>query len=289
VEAWLSEPVVQTAVLPFAVAAGAAVLLRAVGRGRGTALAGLAVAAGFVAAYLAILGPPPFPPVSASHKIAYIVVAAAAIGLVLDLAAVHTLISRLVLIVAGVAAGAWLIGAQLDLADRASLIWPAAPVAAGWLVVLWRLETARRNGATAPVMLAVAAAAAAAVALLGRSASIAQLCGGLAAAAAGYALLPWLAPRSGCGRAATAAGGAAFLALATVMVAFTAVTPWALLVLLAAFLAERRGRRFAAVVLPATGVVRRLLEPVPVAFAAALPAAAAVALAWLLSSGGTPY
>jgi hypothetical protein len=282
VETWLSAPVVQSAVLPFAVAAGGAVLLGTVGRGRG-AVAGLAVAAGFVAAYLAILGPPPFPPVSAGHKIAYVVVAAAAIGLALDLTAARPLLARLVLAVAGVAAAAWLLGARLDLADRASLIWPAAPVAAAWLLVLWRLETARRKGASAAVILAVAAAAAAAVALFGRSASIAQLCAALAAATAGYALLPWLAPGGGCGRAATAAGGAAFLALATQMVAFTAAAPWALLVLLAAFLADRRAGRLAA-----TGV-RRLLEPVPVAFAAAVPAAAAVALAWLLSSGGTPY
>jgi len=289
VEAWLADPRVQSTVVPFAVAAAVAGVARAAAGTRAEAWAALAVIAGFAAAYALILGAPPLPPRSSAHKIAYLGAAAAALGLGLDLARARPPLVRLVAAGGAGAAALWLLGARLDLDDPATLLWPALPLVAAWLVVMLRLDSQAGAGLTAAVVIMVAAAALALVALLGRSASISQLAAALAAAMAGLALWNWPVARIAGGRAATFAGGALLLALASQALLFTEAAAAALAVLLLVPFADRPAGWLLARLVAPGGRIGQALAPVVLALAAAVPAAVAVAIAHIAAGPLRPF
>jgi hypothetical protein len=277
----LGDPLVQSALLPALATALLTGLIRlAGGRGRGPLLASAAIAAGFLLAYAAILGWPPLPPRASTQKIAYIALAGLALGAALDAAGA----GRGVLGWASVALGTllavgWLYGRQLLAAPTAEQIALAAAVALGGLFLLARLEVARDDAPSAAVMLLVAAAGAAFVAVLGRSAALGQLAGALAAATGGFLLWNWPVARYRFGAAAVLGAGGALVAILASLAFFTAASRIALALLPLVFLADSAAARLPLGKKPA-------LRPVGLGLVALVPAALAVAAAYLAADGG---
>ena len=278
-----NDPAVQTGLVPFAVALGLAALLHALGAGR---VMGLALGAGFLAAYALFEGVVPFPPPAAKQKVFYLVAFGMATGLLIDLAQRPAWLTRGAVIAFPLACALWFawrrLGGGLDLGFAASLIglW------AGGAMLLARLERlGESQGAlTAGILLAAAALGAAGVAMLGASITLALSAGAVAAAAGGLALWAYLALVLG-GRAspfgitAVLGGGGALVALAGVMALYTpqvAKIPLAL-VLLCLF-ADRAAERIGL----GGGMLARLGGPVVLAALASVPALAAIGLAYLM-------
>ena len=82
----LANPAIQSGPIPFFTALLVAGVLGFPGLQGGPRIAGLAVLAGFLVAYVAALGLPPPPPKSSGQKIAYIAILAVFTGLFLDCA-----------------------------------------------------------------------------------------------------------------------------------------------------------------------------------------------------------
>jgi len=288
-EALLSDPRVQSAAAPFVVAALLTGVLRYLGGSRSDIFAGLALLAGFFAAYWLVLGMPAWPPRGASHKIAYIMLAAGGLGLLLDLGRIPPLGVRVVVAVGAVASAVWLMGARFDFGDPMTWLWPGLPIVLVWIAVLGRLEARIDDDLSGPAMLVVAAVGASLIALFGRSASIAQLSGALAAATAGYAIWNWPVARMDLARAAMFAAGAAWLGLMTQMVLFTRAESWALLALLAVFVADQPAARAVARFLPSSNWFGHAVSPLAHGVLVAIPAAVAVFIASALAPPGTGY
>ncbi len=288
-EALLSDPRVQSAAAPFVVAALLTGVLRYLGGGRGDVIGGLALLAGFFAAYWLVLGAPAWPPRGASHKIAYIALGAGALGLLLDLGRIPPLGVRVVVAIGGLIGAVWLMGARFDLGDPMTWLWPGLPIVLAWIAVLGRLEARCDDALAAPALLVVAAIGASLVALFGRSASIAQLSGALAAATAGYAIWNWPLARMDLARAGLFAAGAAWLGLMTQLVLFTRAESWALLALLAVFAADQPAASAVARLLPSHNWFGRAVGPLVHGLLVAIPAALAVVIASALAPPGTGY
>lgn len=275
--ALLNDLLVQTAVLPLLVAAAAAGLLRFAGR---RAAAG-GVLAGFILAYLLIVGLPALPPPSAMGKLFWAAVLGLALGLGADLAG---LAPRR----AGLLVGAWL---ALALAWLALPRLTAATGLGQTLLVLTLLAVtavpvlrrgAAGQGATTPgVVLLALALAVGGTAFAGASASAAQLAFALAAATGGLLLWNWPVERHHWGAAGQAAFGVVVL-LAAVLAFFTDARAEVLLAVLPALFAERLRNRLP---LPHTAT-GRAVGTVALGAIAAVPAIAAVGIAFLLAAGG---
>jgi hypothetical protein len=126
----LTNPVVQSAVVPFAVSLIVAIILRP----HGWYWAGLAALAGFAASIYLITGFELFP-LRADRKIVLIGCGAAVLGLLLDLLPWRRLVPAL-LFIAGIAAAVWLLWPRLN-ADEAwqfLLLAGGGVLYAGWLV-----------------------------------------------------------------------------------------------------------------------------------------------------------
>ncbi len=288
-EALLSDPRIQSAAAPFVVAALLTGIFLYLGGIRGPVIAGLALLIGFFAAYWLVLGPPPWPPRGASHKIAYIVLAAGVLGFLLDLARTPPLGVRIVVIAGGIGAALWLMGARFDLNDPITWLWPALPIVLIWIAVLGRLEARGDDPLAAPALLVVVAVGASLVALYSRSASIAQLAGALGAATAGYAFWNWPTERMELARAALFGAGAAWLGLMTQLALFTRAEMWALVALLVVFLADQPAARVVARFLPTGNWFGRAVGPLAHGALVAIPAAAAVVIAQALAPSGSGY
>lgn len=288
-EALLSDPRIQSAAAPFVVAALLTGIFLYAGGTRGPVIAGLALLIGFFTAYWLVLDAPPWPPRGASHKIAYIGVAAAALGFLLDLARMPPLGVRIAIVIGALAGAVWLIGARLDPGDPMTWLWPTLPIVLIWMIVLGRLEARADDRLAAPTLLLVAAVGASLVALTGRSASIAQLSGALAAATAGYAIWNWPVERMEIARAALFGAGAIWLGFMTQLVLFTRAELWALVALLIVFAADKPAQRAVARVLPSGNWLERVVGPVAHGALVAIPAVAAVAIAHAFTDSGPAY
>lgn len=248
-----------------------------------TWLTGAAIALGFLAAHVVIFGWPAWPPLGAQQKIALAIAGAIALGSIADLSRVGTSARRFVATFAIVVASAWLVVPLLRPALSLDLALAAGALVAA-LVVAWRcgamLDDAQAAGAT----LAVAAFGLSVIAVLGNTASIGQLAGALAAAAAAYTIWNWLGGRDTFGTAAALGGFGALALLTAQAVAFTRTNVIAIVVLLGSLFAPRLVR---------AGLPR--LSPnsfffaIAVALAAAVPAAAAIGVAMLAGGGRSPY
>lgn len=253
--------------VPGAAAAVVFFAVRALTKGRGGATGvGPAIAAGFIAAFLAIAGLPTFPPKEAWHWLPFVAVLTAAVGTVEARlsAVVRTGLQLAVLFPA--------VFAAVPHAERQSDATYAIAVAAFFSTR--SLAWLERRGGAGPTLVPVGVTAAAiAVALLVFSgwAILGMLCGALAAATAVCLALGWKFPTHARDAAlpasmlvaAAAAGGANYAELPIASAILLAVAPAG--GALAVSLLARRG-----------GAVRLMLRA---AGGAAIPAGIAVALA----------
>lgn len=271
--ALLDDPLIQTAVFPLAAGVVAAGLL-GLGDRR---LASAGVAATFLAAFAVIVGLPDLPPPTGMGRLFWSAVAGLGLGIVADLAGLGR--GRGALVVA-----AWL---------AASLVWLALPVLPGGLDTLtaaavlaagaWIAlsRTAVHDGAATPgVVLLCAALAVGGVALAGASASVAQLSFALAAAIGGLLLWNWPVERHAWSFAGQIAVGILVLLIA-ILTFFSSARVEALIALVPALFADRLRDR-----LPlAASATGRAIGIVALGAIAAVPALAAVGIAFVLSGG----
>jgi hypothetical protein len=244
-------------------------------------MVGAAIAIGFLVAYVAITGVPPFPPRSSSQKLAYIVVLGLILGIAWGLLRIPrpaNLITMLIAVAAGVA---WLAQPKLKSPELATLL----PIAILWIagsVAMLRLSASRSDYPDGAMMLVLGAMGLAAVAFFGRSASMVQLGGALAASAGGFVLCAWLMPSFRLGLAGAYGGGMALLATATVLALYTKSSPLAISVLILVFFLDSAVDR-----LPSgNGTLGRILRPVWMGALGLIPLSAATGIAYMMNSGG---
>lgn len=276
----LHDPFVQSSVLPLLAGLLAVGVLHAAARR--LAAAGIGIA--FLIIHALVVGVPDLPPPSSTGKLFW----ASAAGVILGAAADATgLRGR---------AGSALVALWL----AASLAWIALPVldsptagltllvliAAGvWIAVTSAADNGE-DGPTAPAAAVLALGlAVGGTALIGSSASVAQMALALAAATGGFLLWNWPVERHAWGVSGQAAAGLAVL-LAGVLALFTQAQAPVLLLALPAALAGRVRRRLP-VPVSAAG---RAMVAAAVTAVAVLPALVAVGAAFLLSDAdASPY
>jgi hypothetical protein len=211
----------------------------------------------------------------------------AAAGLALGLAADSAGIKGKI---AAIAVALWL------LASLAWIVWPAmtSPLAAAtallpvvlarW-VAFGRLPNRRENPTLPGAVLLALSLAIGGTALIGSSASLAQIALALAAATGGFLLWNWPVERHVWGVSGQIALGITVL-IATVFTFFTSARAEILLLALPALLADRLYRRLP---LPQTDA-GRALGSAATTILALLPALAAIGAAYVLSGGeSSPY
>jgi hypothetical protein len=262
---------VQTAlyavVVPAAAAAAVLFAVRAATKGRaGATGVGLAIAAGFVASFLAVVGLPSFPPKEAWHWLPVVAAAAAAIGAVE--ARLHEYVRAAMRVVVVVIA----VFGAVPQADRASV--PVLAIAVAALVSARSLDALSRLGgprtALAPVVVTAFAAAVCMLVFSGWI-GLGMLCGALAAATGACFVLGLKLPTDARDASLPAA---MLLAAAAANGAYYADLPRASAVLLA--LAPAGGLLTVGLLARRGGPMRLVLRA---AGGAAIPAGIAIALA----------
>ena len=281
-----NNPVFQAVIGPFVVAFLVIGSSRLVGWRTGSeVLAGLGVAAGLLMAFVQLRGIPSLPPNSAPEKLFYLITLAGLIGVALGR---PPLIGRLAFVLFPAICLAWfslrLLLAQPDvgLLIKLAIMWAGAAIA------LWQICVANaRGGALAGSILILATAVGAAgVAALAPFIGVTLLCASVAAVAGALALWAYgvrLLVRAPMTIGATSLLGAAGGLVATVLllVLFTASVSTAG----AAFLiAVPFAGLVAEPLLLGGGIGRRVFGPVLLTVVAAVPAAAAIGLAYLTPS-----
>ncbi len=206
--------------------------------------AGIAIGMGFPVGYALTAGLPPLPTLASDQKVAYLVLAGAALGLLLALTRAGRGWRRAALALWPGAGLAWIAWRPLAVATPSLLL----TLAALWLAataVLWRLEARAGQDADwdrvghVPTMLAAAAVGVAAVALFAGSASLVLVCLALATAVWGANMANWGRTRAAFGIAALLAGGGGVFFLAAVAVLYAGASAAALAILLPCFWADR--------------------------------------------------
>lgn len=275
----LHDPFIQASLLPLLLGLAAVGVLRAAG---GAGLAAAGIAAAFALLFALVVGVPALPPPSSMGKLFW----TAVLGLVLGAAADGLRLpgragSVLVLV--------WLVGSILWIALPALEAAAAVPLAvlaglALWVAFADAPAPLSSAAAPAPVLLAFALAVGG-TALIGSSASLAQLGFGLAAATGGFLLWNWPVERHGWGVSGRVALALPLL-LATILALFTQAQTATLLLTLPSLLAGRLARRLPR---PA-GRAGDAVAAAAVTVLALLPALAALGAAYLLTeSDPSPY
>ena len=295
----MNDLVVQTAVLPLVAGLLAPGILRLVG---GAEVGGRWAAAGpglaFLAIFLLIIGWPGFPPNAAVGKLGWGVMAGLVVALLLDLRPRTHGVRQLAGLGLLLLVGAWILSPlvkTLALGDALRLAVLGIVVALIWPRLAPAADASRRESGRvgsdgsddSPVLPAtlvlMAALAVGGVALVGASASLAQLGFALAASIGGLLLWNWPQSRHHYGVAALWAGGGTLLLLIIILVFFTQSRAEALLAAVPLFFVDRLSR---ACPLPANAF-GRALAPVVTGVLALVPALAAIGLAYLLSGALT--
>ncbi len=260
----LDNPLVQAGVAPFVVAFVVALLF---GRIR---LGGLAIAAAFATAVALVAGFT-FAPLTATRKIVLLTLAAAPLGLLVDLLARTGRVRAVALGVLAAAAALWTFWPILAQKPPAEAWLPGGIVVllAGWLVAATNGSLAARpvEAGVASLLLGVGAGA---LAIFGASALFGQYGFALGAGAGGFLLVMMLRNRvhdAGSTLALAASLGAGLLAGGAVILAQLQWYAAALLALVPLFVQPQLARR-APVALRA--VLLSLLAAVPVVAACAL-------------------
>ncbi|BAI74674.1 hypothetical protein AZL_b00110 (plasmid) [Azospirillum sp. B510] len=279
----LQDPFVQSSVLPLVVGLILVGLLHLLRR----SLASAGIAAGFLVVFAMVIGLPALPPPSSMGKLFWSSAIGLLLGVLADLAGVRSRAAALALAV-------WLAG---------SLLWIALPAldsavavisllvllgAALWVAFGNSSETGGRPTAPAATLLALALAVGG-TALIGSSASIAQMALALTASAGAFLLWNWPVERHGWGLSGQVATGIALL-LAAVLALFTQTQAAVLLLALPALLAGRAGRFIPRLIPLGDGLIGRAASAAAVTVVAVLPALVAIGAAYALSGGeASPY
>ncbi|PWC78596.1 hypothetical protein [Azospirillum sp. TSH64] len=277
----LQDPFVQSSVLPLLVGlilVGALHLLR-------RPLAAAGIAAGFLVVFAMVIGLPALPPPSSMGKLFWASAAGLLIGVVADVAGIRGRIASAVLAVWLAASLLWIALPALDSAAAIVTLVVLLGTAA-WVAFARVSQTQGAESPTAPAASLLALAlAVGGTALIGSSASIAQMALALAASAGGFLLWNWPVERHGWGLSGRVATGIAVL-LAAVLALFTQTQAAVLLLALPALFAGHV-RRF----LPqGDGPVGRAASSAAVTVVAVLPALVAIGAAFALSGGeASPY
>ncbi|QCG93238.1 hypothetical protein E6C67_04590 [Azospirillum sp. TSA2s] len=285
----LQDPFVQSSVLPLLVGLVLVGVLHLLRR----SLAAAGIAAGFLVVFALVIGLPALPPPSSMGKLFWASAAGLLLGVGADAAGLRGRIASVVLAV-------WL---------AASLLWIALPAldsvaavvsvlvllgTAAWVAFARGSEppgseprgseTVESPTAPAASLLALALAVGG-TALIGSSASIAQMALALAASAGGFLLWNWPVERHGWGLSGRVATGIAVL-LAGVLALYTQTQAAVLLLALPALFAGHI-RRF----LPrGDGLIGRAASSAAVTVVAVLPALVAIGAAYALTGGeASPY
>jgi hypothetical protein len=297
----LGDPVGQMAIVPFAIGAVLALLLRLVG---GSALghraAPLAIGAGFfVAYYLIHNGVPAFPPTATGQKAFYVAAIGLGLGVLLDLAGLARSGGHLFAIVLPAAALLWMRQPQIAAGLDSALIATLAVLFLASIIVYWRQAAAAR-GSDAPetssaalfpaIQVLVAGIGLGGIAILGVSLAFGSLAFALAAATGGFLLISYLAhlfSGRALGYGAIGAFGAGGIWLAFAYAAIFAADAPVKFVLIGvvalAFVADIFARPLALLAAaesaPATA---RFVQPLAYGIVVAIPPAAALAYAWFV-------
>ena len=219
----------------------------------------------------------------------YLATGGLAVGLALDLLRRPRWLVRGAVIAFPLVCALWMAWRRLGGSPDFAVLATLAGIWAGGALLLARLaHVGERDGAvSAGVSLVAAALGAAGVAMLGASITLALLAVAVAAAAGGLLLWDFAAfaargQRRPVDTAAVLGGGGALVALAGVMALFTpqVVKPALALVPLAAF-ADIVARQLRL----SPGIAGRIIGPVALGAVAAVPALAAVGMAYLASAG----
>ncbi|MBK1839144.1 hypothetical protein JHL17_17170 [Azospirillum sp. YIM B02556] len=280
----LQDPFVQSSILPLLVGLVLVGVLHLLRR----PLAAAGIAAGFLAVFALVVGLPALPPPSSMGKLFWASAAGLLLGIVADTAGVRGRAASALLAVWLAASLLWIALPALDsLAAAVSVVLLLA--AAMWVAFGRGSQTQgseRGESPTAPAASLLALAlAVGGTALIGSSASIAQMALALAASAGGFLLWNWPVERHGWGLSGQVATGIAVL-LAGVLTLFTQAQTAVLLLALPALLAGHL-RRF----LPqGHGLVGRAASTAAVTVVAVLPALVAIGAAYALTDGeASPY
>ncbi|KAA0578520.1 hypothetical protein FZ983_19125 [Azospirillum sp. B21] len=280
----LQDPFVQSSALPLAVSlilVGALHLLR-------RPLAAAGIAAGFLVVFAMVVGQPALPPPSSMGKLFWSSAAGLLLGVAADAAGLR---GRAV----SAALAVWLAGSLLWIAlpaldSMAAVVSVVILLATAVWVAFARgsqthgAEKAESPTAPAASLLALALAVGG-TALIGSSASIAQMALALAASAGGFLLWNWPVERHGWGLSGRVATGIAVL-LAGVLTLFTQAQTAVLLLALPALLAGHVSR----FVPQGHGPVGRAASSAAVTVVAVLPALVAIGAAYALTGGeASPY
>ena len=253
----------------------------------------VAAAIGFLVTYVVVEGLPAFPAAGGKQKIFFLGLAGLVLGLLLDISGRAAVVERIAIVVFPAAGLLWMAQRLLSFGVDLEILLPLVLLWAVSVVILWRLSLAGAHGGimVPGIQVVVASVGVSVVALVGASASLAQLSGGLAAATGGVLLLAFVAlvvfgSRYGFGALGVFGAGGTLLALSYVLVLFTEdVSLWALAILSLIFLTDLvpLNIRFG------NDAVRRALRPVALTLIAAIPAVVAIGVAFLTGEDASPY
>lgn len=285
----LHDPFVQSSLLPLLAGAVAVGLLHRLPAGRRLAAAGIGAA--FLVIFALVVGVPALPPPSSMGKLFWAAAAGLALGAAADGFRLPGRAGSALTAVWLAASLGWIAYPALDSATAVATLLVLLAVA-GWVAFGNRPALGGDGdgdgdgGATAPAAALLALGlAVGGTAIIGSSASIAQLALALAAAAGGFLLWNWPVERHGWGVSGRVALGVAVL-LAGVLALFTQTQATVLLLALPVLLVGRLRRRLP---FPETGA-GRAAAAAALTVIAILPALAAIGAAYALGGGeASPY
>jgi hypothetical protein len=277
----LLSPLVQAFVLPALVACGATGLIRfARGRKGDGRLAEAGLGLGFLAGFWAVTGGLPFLGADvAYHQLGEAVLLALAAGLLLALVGPGPRIMSLVAVAGAIFAVVWIIGWRQLAAPTVEELLAALLYAAVAVVAALRFKDLG-PGATPVAIMALTAATLAFVASLGHAAGVSALALTLAGACLGSLVWAWPLARGSFGAPTFAVLVVGFTGLMVAHARGALHTPWALVPLPLAFCAPSIARRIGLDRLAR----KKPTRPFALLLAAAVPCAAAVALALILGA-----
>lgn len=276
----LGDPFFQSSVAPLALGFVAAGAFRAAA---GPRVAAAGVLAALLGVYLWVVGLPALPPPSSMGKLFWAGVAGLILALVLDLARIGGAVRNAATLIWSAAALSWILGGNLS-APADAAVFAVALVAAAIAAFVPSAdgdESAVSAGAPAFAW----ALATGGVALIGASASLAQLGLALTAATGGFMLWNWPKPRFVWGAAGRATQSFVVLP-AAVLAVFSSAPAVALIPALFAPLGPRLARRIPT----PDNAVGAALRPALAVIFAVVPALVSLGAAFALTAGeSSPY
>lgn len=273
-----ANPAIQSGAVPFVVALVVAALIGFSGPASAR-FAGLAVPAGFIAAYVLTLGLPPLVPNSSGQKIFYIALLAGATGLILGTVKDHSGRRALVGIAVSAFAIGWLGWRNLTGEPSPDHIVMAL-IFGGAAIAFFASERQYQDPADKTVPLLVVGLALAGIAFFGASASLAQNSSAMAAALGAVLVLNWPTRRFGLTVIARLTAIPVFIGLITQLALFTSAPAWISALLIPSLFADKLADRF----MPVEDTKAAFWRPVLIGLIAAVPAAVALTAAWYVAS-----